>query len=725
MRAKIHAKGQILIAVISRNRQVHSNATLQSTLSSLASWLILSPSALERCCPFLVIPSSHGPFASSAGGAVCTLLRTCTRRRGADAQLVAAGPPEAGGGAAVRWGVGVAMPRGGRRSAHDARAQHRADTAAAIERYAARSRALREGGANEDSEEAAAPGADASTAAPPDPEAGAPSGPPERLDLDLEMEMELARRRRAARGTYRPEEDRYRHRRAAMEQQDGMPPPPRRAPPGMYGFGDRPPPNCPAQVVLCWMGCQILILIDIVNVPSNCITVPGRDQCITCEIGADLDYSSCGLPWPGPSPEAMPAGAGSYAETQILDFYNSCCREHPECCTPRGSGFTFTSSNAVDTYTDHARGDSAHPQVGDVHDPFIKAMVKGVPCCDAFCGAHDVQADGGVMSDDELMAQELAENFYCDGFTYWYLSYFGVYIASVIVVGNAAKNDGSTSACITLSLGVLILYWVRTRIVPAGVNRHSIVYPAVPFFEYAVMSDLFLWMMTRRARALRLHYERTTRHIDRVADLEAARLRDREELDRVAEQLAQRPVEPIPPVKPIALGTVGAIVEGIAMDDMNDEDRLVLGEASVTSTANPMMRASVSVGSPVNQRELEWAAGSDFEGDEGVGPLHVASSAVVIQPPSSTGDAVGGAAVTTVVGQVTPRSSLSHNTSSSSSSSSSSPREPREGRGASHGGEEEGRSGGGVAVVEGIAERSRARPEAMAAVEDDADDDLV
>ena len=107
---------------------------------------------------------------------------------------------------------------------------------------------------------------------------------------------------------------------------------------------------------------------------------------------------------------------------------------------------------------------------------------------------------------------------------------------------------------------------VQTRVVPWGPNYHPVVYPAPQFFEYMVMSNLLLWMMTRRARALRLHWERTSRNVDRFADLEAARERDRDELDRAAEELARRPVEPLPAAKPVAAAALGAIVEGIDVD---------------------------------------------------------------------------------------------------------------------------------------------------------------
>jgi hypothetical protein len=243
---------------------------------------------------------------------------------------------------------------------------------------------------------------------------------------------------------------------------------------------------------------------------------------------------------------------------------------------------------------------------------------------------------------------------------------------------------------LTLTIGVIVLYWVRTRIVPWSVNRHTIVYPAAQFFEYAVMSDLFLWMMTRRARALRLHYERTTRHVDRVNDLEAARQRDREELERAAQQLAQRPVEPLPAVKPIEYGAVGEIVEGMTMDDVQTDDRFSM---------NPIARATVSMGSPVTQREMEWGSGEgvflessgDDDGAVVVAPsaVVVAPSAVVIAPRSRTGGALGGGLAVMATAATVPSSTVA------------------------------------PPVVEGIREQpaaaARTRPAAMDAVEDDAD----
>eukprot|EP01043_Picozoa_sp_COSAG02_P052437 COSAG02_NODE_5649_length_4152_cov_2.423143_1_plen_516_part_00 len=484
----------------------------------------------------------------------------------------------------------------------------------------------------------------------------------ERPDVDLEMELELARRRRAvvleARRTgeeMRGEEMQRRYAAAA----------------GMYGgFGGRPPPNCPAQAVLVWMGCQVLILMDIVRVPSNCVTIGSREQCITCELGADLDYSECVLPWHPSADSGIP-----FENTAPVDFYDECCTAHPDCCT-------HTTARDVDLRMT-LRG--AEPQ--------IKARVQGVPCCDALCAAHSPEADRTAA---EMEAQEITEDFYCDGFTVWYLTYVGVYIASVIVVGNAARNDGSASACLTLSLGIIILYWVRTRVVPYGANRHIFIYPAAQFFEYAVMSDLFLWMMTRRARAMRLHHERTTRHMNRMEDLEAARQRDRDELDRAAEQLAQRPIEPLPAVKPVERGAVGAVVEGITMEDMETDRELAM-------CANPLMLASVSVGDVVHQRELHHGvpdSGEFDEEDDGGEPLpfRVASSAVVIQPPSRTGGAAGAGAgrapVMTVLAQLTPPSSPSS-------------------------------TGTSGAVVEGIADPATRPRHSMAAVEDDSDDDLV
>lgn len=490
----------------------------------------------------------------------------------------------------------------------------------------------------------------------------------ERLDVDMEVELELARRRRAAHREARQlagEEEMQRRYAAAAEFYGGL-------------GGDRPPPNCPAQAVLVWMGCQVLILMDIVRVPSNCVTISGRDQCITCELGADLDYSTCVLPWPGASPNSPSI---SFEATATIDFYNECCTAHPDCCSPTGAL------------------PAPMPAVRARADEFIKAMVQGVPCCDALCGAHGTEAD---MTAAELEAQEITEDFYCDGFTVWYLTFVGVYVASVVVVGHAARNDGSASACLTLTLGVLVLYWVRTRIVPYGTNRHTFIYPAAQFFEYAVMSNLFLWMMTRRARAMRLHYERTHRRVNRVEDLEAARQRDREELERAAELLAQRPIEPLPPVKPVERVAVGAIVEGISIEDMDADRQVVLSE-------NPMMRACVSVGHVVHQRELQQAtrggvgvADSGYRDEEDGEveplPLRVAPSAVMIQPPSRTGTGVGSisgggsAPVLTVLARLTPPSSPS----------------------AAPG-----------AVVDGIADPTARPRHAMAAVEDDLDDDVV
>ena len=490
----------------------------------------------------------------------------------------------------------------------------------------------------------------------------------ERVDVDMEVELELARRRRAAHhaARQRAEGEELQRRYAAAAEFYG-------------GVGsDRPPPNCPAQAVLVWMACQVLILMDIVRVPSNCVTLSGRDQCITCELGADLDYSECVLPWPGAS-EIAPSI--SFEMTATIDFYNECCTAHPDCCSPTGAL-------------------PAHiPAVHEPADGYIKAMVRGEPCCDALCGAHGTEAD---MTVAELEALVVTEDFYCDGFTVWYLTFVGVYVASIAVVGNAARNDGSASACLALTLGIIILYWVRVRIVPYGTNRHTYIYPAVQFFEYAMMSDLFLWMMTRRARAMRLHYERTTRRMNLVEDLDLARLRDREELDRAAELLARRPIEPLPPVKPVEWAAVGAIVEGISIDDMGADGQVAL-------SANPMMRAVVSVGHVVHQRELQQAtrggAGVVDSGyrDEEDGeieplPLRIAPSAVVIQPRSRTGTGVvsstgaAGAPVLTVLARLTPPSSPS--------------------------------SASG-AVVDGIADPSTRPRHAMAAVEDDSDDDVV
>eukprot|EP01043_Picozoa_sp_COSAG02_P038473 COSAG02_NODE_2968_length_7640_cov_10.957831_2_plen_566_part_00 len=554
-------------------------------------------------------------------------------------------------------------------SAHEARVQHRADTAAAIERYAARSRALREGGATALNDEPL-PGreldvdhatrlADGGGSADVERVAEERDRQSERPDVDMEMEMELVRRRRAV--------PRQTEGAGAAEMQRRY-----AAATGMYGgFGGRPPPNCPAQAVLVWMGCQVLILMDIVRVPSNCVTIGGRDQCITCELGADLDYSQCALPW-HPSAES----GISFENTVPLDFYNECCAAHPYCCTPTsalapGAGTTTLSFT----------------------EPQIKAQVQGQPCCDALCAAHGPEADRTAA---QLEAQEITEVFYCDGFTLWYLTYVGVYFASVVVVASAAKNDGSASACLTLTVGIIILYWVRTRVVPYGANRHTYIYPAAQFFEYAVMSDLFLWMMTRRARAMRLHYERTTRHIGRMEDLEAARQRDRDELDRAAEQLAQRPIEPLPAVKPVERGAVGAIVEGITMADMETDRDLAM-------SANPLMLASVSVGDVVHQRELQrdgevrhGVSGSGGGDEEDYGgeplPLRVASSAVVIQPPTSAGDDRGG--VMTVLARLTPPSSPSS-------------------------------TGTSGAVVAGIADPATRPRHSVAAVEDDSDEDMV
>ena len=597
---------------------------------------------------------------------------------------------------------------------HAQRMQHRADTAAAIERYAARSRALREAEAAEAGPAEAgaeAGGAEAEPGA--DDQATVDAAPTMAM---VEAAVERQRRARAdlhvvgrfgvnddraavdlaeAEGVMRARRQRAEHRDAIRA---GGALAPGSAVPGYGGvrhFGDRPPPNCPAQAVMCWMGCQLLILMDIVRVPTNCVSVAGREECISCDIGADLSYSACGLPWPGPLPQQMPEGPGSYAEMPPLPFHNMCCTAHPECCDP----ITGPSERP-----NTALGESADGYLDHGHDVWIgKSMVKGVPCCDAFCGAHTIsdyntpsEEDGDSTrgpSSEELEAAELAENFYCDGYTWWYLSYVGVYAASVIVVANAAKNDGSTSACLTLAIGVIILYWVRTRIVPWATNGHTIVYPAGDFFEYAVMSDLFLWMMTRRARALRLHYERTSRHIDRVNDLEAARQRDRDELERAALQLAQRPVEPLPAVKPIEYGAVGAIVEGITMDDVHTDDRFAMNPIAQAS----IERLQVSMGSPVTQREMDWGRGegvfleSDGENDD----VQVAPSAVVIAPRSSTGGGGVSAVIATVATVSAPAAAA-------------------------------GAGAGAGAVVEGIREpAARTRPAAMDAVEDDVDaDDL-
>jgi hypothetical protein len=559
-------------------------------------------------------------------------------------------------------------------SAHEARVQHRADTAAAIERHAARSRALRERSPAVLHDEPP-PGRELGTEVAVCPERAtrvADGGEPadvervaeerdrqsERPDVDMEMELELVRRRRAV--------PRQTEERAGAEEMQ------RRyaAATGMYGgFGGRPPPNCPAQAVLVWMGCQVLILMDIVRVPSNCVTIGGREQCITCELGADLDYSECELPW---HPLAEPAI--SFENTLALDFYNECCTAYPECCTQ-----TTALAPGVGTMT------------LSFNEAQIKARVQGQPCCDALCAAHGPEADRTAA---ELDAQEITEDFYCDGFTVWYLTYVGVYVASVVVVASAARNDGSASACLMLTMGIIILYWVRTRVVPYGANRHTFIYPAAQFFEYAVMSDLFLWMMTRRARAMRLHYERHSRHMSRMEDLEAARQRDRDELDRAAEQLAQRPIEPLPAVKPVERGPVGAIVEGITMEDMKTDRDLAM-------CANPLMLASVSVGDVVHQRELQrevrqGVSGSGDGDEEDYGgeplPLHVASSAVVIQPPTRAGAGEGQGAVMTVLAQLTPPSA---------------PSSPS------------------VGVVAGIADPATRPRHSVAAVEDDSDENVV
>ena len=108
----------------------------------------------------------------------------------------------------------------------------------------------------------------------------------------------------------------------------------RRLPPaeGMRLLQGRPPPNCPAQAVLCWLACQLLILADIVRVPGTCFDVHGRDQCVSCDLGADVGYGECKLPWTAHLLGGRQSFTG-FDDVSSEKFYSSCCELYPNCCT--------------------------------------------------------------------------------------------------------------------------------------------------------------------------------------------------------------------------------------------------------------------------------------------------------------------------------------------------------------------------------------------------------
>ena len=370
------------------------------------------------------------------------------------------------------------------------------------------------------------------------------------------------------------------------------------------GTADVPPSACPKGAVFLWGALQIFIGIDVLI----------RVFTDHCDWGADIEYNQCIKPYVGCPPAgsgissfpdheggcdqpgtsgAMPNGqpdtAASVLDMTTTQFFDSCCAL-TGCCANIG-----TMDVATETHPPHAHTvpDGTFPPL---FTPNSRHSVQGEACCDVYC--FDT-----VDSSSNFFGDEVAQNFLCEGYSYWVLAYFASYVMGLVGVHASSKEGaGAGPACMGLGLGSILLYVVWVRVVPSGKFWHFLSYSPNAYMQYTFMSNLLLWAMSRRARVQRLQYELRHGSISRIqaeARRNAALAQAQAQID-AAEQ--GPPVEPLhggegisraPLEAPGAVqaSPISVVVEGVSLS----RDELSTYRNSMSSpysTVNPLSSPS-------------------------------------------------------------------------------------------------------------------------------------